>query len=81
MERFYYAPDGPSRNGFSPNVAELRCRLFRALDGGARANTACSSLLPGTEPGTTLWIYAGHGSAWQWAETTPNAVTPYFWYL
>ena len=25
--------------------------------------------------------YAGHGSPWQWAETTPSAETPYLWYL
>ncbi|HEY0604248.1 MAG TPA: C25 family cysteine peptidase [Herpetosiphonaceae bacterium] len=28
-----------------------------------------------------MWIYAGHGSPWQWAETTPSAAMPYLWYL
>ena len=80
-ERFFYAPDRPAGAGFSPNVAELRCRLFRALDGGSASDRACSPLPAGTEPGAALWIYAGHGSAWQWAETTPTAATPYLWYV
>ncbi|HEY0735243.1 MAG TPA: C25 family cysteine peptidase [Herpetosiphonaceae bacterium] len=81
VERLYYAPDRPNGNGFSQDVAELRCRLFRALDGGSPADRACPPLTQGTEPGAALWIYAGHGSPWQWAETSPSAETPYLWYL
>lgn len=80
VERFYYAPDHPSGDGFYPNVAELRCRLFRALDGGSPHDRACPLLPHGTQPGAALWIYAGHGSPWQWAETSPSAATPYLWY-
>ncbi|HEX6290241.1 MAG TPA: C25 family cysteine peptidase [Herpetosiphonaceae bacterium] len=80
-QRFSYAPDRPTGDGFYRDVAELRCRLFRALDGGSPYDRACPPLPTGTEPGAALWIYVGHGSAWQWAETTPSAPTPYLWYL
>lgn len=78
-QRVYYAPDRPSGHGFSHDVAELRCRLFRALDGGSQADRSCALLPPGTEPGAALWIYTGHGSPWQWAETSLSAPTPYLW--
>ncbi|HEX6293007.1 MAG TPA: C25 family cysteine peptidase [Herpetosiphonaceae bacterium] len=80
-ERFYFAPDRPTGQGFYQEAAELRCRLFRALDGGSPHDRACPPLAVGTEPGAALWIYVGHGSPWQWAATTPTSPTPYLWYL
>ncbi|HEX6292930.1 MAG TPA: C25 family cysteine peptidase [Herpetosiphonaceae bacterium] len=80
-QQFSYAPDRPTGQGYYRDVAELRCRLFRALDGGSPHDRACPLLPSSTEPGAALWIYVGHGSPWQWAETTPNAPTPYLWYL
>lgn len=78
IERLYYAPERQAAAGpYEPDVGRLRCRLFRQLDGG-RAGDACAEL---AGPGVALWIYTGHGSPWQWASTTPEAVTPYLWYL
>lgn len=78
IERLYYAPELPAAAGpYEPDVGRLRCRLFRLLDGG-RAGDACAGP---ADPGAALWIYTGHGSPWQWASTTPEAVTPYLWYL
>jgi hypothetical protein len=63
------------------DVGRLRCRLFRALDGGAAADRACPPLPTGAEPGAALWVYTGHGSPWQWASTEPAAGVPYLFYL
>lgn len=78
IERLYYAPEQAMQAGaLEPDVERLRCRLFRMLDGGRPAD-ACAPL---ADPGAALWIYAGHGSPWQWASTSPPAPTPYLWYL
>ncbi len=78
IERLYYAPELHMAAGpYEPDVGRLRCRLFRLLDGG-RAGDLCAEP---ADPGVALWIYTGHGSPWQWASTTPEAVTPYLWYL
>lgn len=78
IERLYYAPERAAGEGaYEPDVARLRCRLFRLIDGGRLADP-CPAL---ADPGVALWIYTGHGSLWQWASTTPDAPTPYLWYL
>jgi Peptidase family C25 len=68
-ERHYYTTDR--------DVTFFRCHLFRLLDGG-RSTDRCPVV---TDPGVALWMYVGHGSPWQWAATTPQAATPYLWYL
>lgn len=81
VTRLYYAPHLRAPDGaFEPDTARLRCRLFRALDGGSSSDLACP---PGDAmpSGVALWMYAGHGSPWQWAATSPDAPTPYLWYL
>ncbi|HEX6288229.1 MAG TPA: C25 family cysteine peptidase [Herpetosiphonaceae bacterium] len=81
IQRFFYAPDRVTGNGSYRNVAELRCRLMRALDGGSRYDTACPPFSTTTPTGAALWVYVGHASQWQWAATTPDAPTPYLWYV
>jgi len=81
VSRFYYAPDRPLSDPYDPNARRLRCRLFRAIDGGSKYNTHCAVNPPGTETGAALWVYVGHGSPWQWAYTDPSAETSYLWYL
>ncbi len=74
--RLVYDPTGQAGE---PNVAKLRCQLFRALDGGSATDSACPA--PAGESGAALWVYVGHGSPWQWAATSPDAAVPYLWYL
>jgi hypothetical protein len=81
VRRFVYAPQAGAPVGTYANSGELRCKLFRAWDGGSRNDTACPPLMAGEEPGASLLVYVGHGSPWQWANTTPDAATPYLFYL
>ena len=79
--RLYYAPDLAQTDGpREPSSAMIRCRLFRALDGGRISDTTCPSVDVPTS-GVALWVYVGHGSPWQWATTTPTEPTTYLWYL
>ncbi len=81
VTRLYYAPNLAVPSGsFEPDVARLRCRMFRLLDGGRASDTACGAV-DVAQSGVALWIYVGHGSMWQWASTTPQAPVPYLWYL
>lgn len=70
-----FAYDGGDATG------PLRCRLFRALDGGSPNDTSCPPNPAGADTGASLLLYVGHGSPWQWATTTPSAGTPYLFYL
>lgn len=81
VQRFYYAPDRPTSVPFYRDPGELRCRLFRAIDGGAVSDTRCPPLPTGAPTGAGLWLYVGHASPWQWAATSPDAEVPYLWYL
>jgi hypothetical protein len=81
VTRLYYAPNLQAPYGvFEPDTARLRCRMFRALDGGRPSDQACPTV-EAAQSGVALWVYVGHGSPWQWATTTPTAPTPYLWYL
>lgn len=81
VTRLYYAPDHTLAEGpFEPDTARLRCHLFRTLDGGRTADRDCAPV-DTAAAGAALWVYVGHGSPWQWANTTPTAPTPYLWYL
>ncbi len=80
-QRYYFAPDRPSGDGYFRSSAELRCRLMRALDGGSKHDMACPQLPAGAQTGAALWVYVGHASMWQWGVTTPDSTTPYLWYL
>lgn len=80
-QTFAYAPQPDAPGGTFADTGVLRCRLFRAWDGGSPADAACPPLAPGAEPGASLLVYVGHGSPWQWAATSPNAATPYLLYL
>ncbi len=81
VTRLYYAPNLAAPSGsFEPDVARLRCRMFRLLDGGRASESACGAV-DAAQSGVALWIYVGHGSMWQWASTTPQAPVPYLWYL
>ncbi len=80
-QRLYYTPDRPTGDGYYRKVGELRCRLMRAIDGGSKHDTACPLLPAGAETGAALWVYVGHASMWQWGVTSPDAPTPYLWYL
>src|SRR4030095_598470 len=79
--RFYYAPDRAPEGAYDSDVGRLRCRLFRAIDGGSKYDTHCAQNPPGAETGAALFVYVGHGSPWQWAYTAPDAPTSYLWYL
>lgn len=81
VRQFLYAPQPSAPAGAYASTGELRCRLFRAWDGGSPRDTACPPLAAGDEPGASLLIYAGHGSPWQWGHTSPDAATPYLFYL
>lgn len=81
VRQFIYAPQPGAPAGTYANTGELRCRLFRAWDGGSQRDTACPPLAAGEEPGASLLMYVGHGSPWQWAHTSPDAATPYLFYL
>lgn len=81
VRQFIYAPQPEAPAGTYADTGELRCRLFRAWDGGSQRDTACPPLAAGEEPGASLLVYVGHGSPWQWANTTPDAGTPYLFYL
>jgi Peptidase family C25 len=81
VSRFYYAPDRAPAGAYDSDVGRLRCRLFRAIDGGSKHDTHCAQNPPGAETGAALFMYVGHGSPWQWAYTTPDAPTAYLWYL
>lgn len=81
LTRLYYAPNLAASSGpFEPDTARLRCRMFRALDGGRPSDHACPEV-DAAQSGVALWIYVGHGSPWQWATTQPTDGTPYLWYL
>jgi hypothetical protein len=80
LTRLYYAP-GWSNGVFDGDVGRLRCRLFRALDGGEPGDRACAPNPPGFESGAALWVYTGHGGPWQWAFTSLRAPVPYLAYL
>ncbi|WP_322489374.1 C25 family cysteine peptidase [Chloroflexus sp.] len=81
VRQFIYAPQPSAPAGTYANTGELRCRLFRAWDGGSQRDTACPPLAAGEEPGASLLVYVGHGSPWQWAHTSSDAATPYLFYL
>jgi hypothetical protein len=81
VSRFYYAPDRAPEDAYDSDVGRLRCRLFRAIDGGSKYDTHCPQNPPGAETGAALFVYVGHGSPWQWAYTAPDAPTSYLWYL
>ncbi len=81
VRQYIYAPQPGAPAGTYANTGELRCRLFRAWDGGSQRDTACPPLAAGDEPGASLLVYVGHGSPWQWAHTSPDAATPYLFYL
>jgi hypothetical protein len=81
VREFLYAPQPNPPPGAYADTGELRCRLFRAWDGGSPHDTACPPLAAGDEPGASLLVYVGHGSPWQWAYTDPDAATPYLFYL
>ncbi|HEU4328899.1 MAG TPA: C25 family cysteine peptidase [Roseiflexaceae bacterium] len=81
LARLYYAPERPAGGPFDPDVGQLRCQLFRLLDGGNPADPACPPLPATLAPGAALWVYAGHGSPWQWGSTTSSAPVPYLFYL
>jgi hypothetical protein len=81
VSRFYYAPDRAPEDAYDSDVGRLRCRLFRAIDGGSKYDSHCAQNPPGAETGAALFVYVGHGSPWQWAYTAPDAPTSYLWYL
>jgi hypothetical protein len=80
-QRFYYAPDREASGPYDPQIGRLRCRLFRAIDGGSKYDTNCPPLAAHQESGAALLTYVGHGSPWQWGFTSVNAPVSYLWYL
>lgn len=81
LHRFFYAPDRPSSGSSYANAGELRCELFRLLDGGSASDTRCPPNPAGDEPGAALLMYIGHASEWQWGNTAFDAEVPYLFYL
>jgi hypothetical protein len=80
-QRFYYAPDRPSTGPYDSQVSRLRCRLFRAIDGGSKNDNHCPLLVHRDQSGAALLTYVGHGSAWQWGFTQAGDTASYLWYL
>jgi hypothetical protein len=79
-QRFYYAPDRPSTGPYDSDVSRLRCRVFRAIDGGSKNDTHCEAV-DRAQSGAALLTYVGHGSAWQWGFTQAGDTASYLWYL
>ncbi len=59
VSRSYYAPDRGLGGRYDSDVGRLRCRLFRAIDGGSKNDTHCAQNPPGAETGAALFVYVG----------------------
>lgn len=81
VRQFFYDPSQPTQAPHYQQTGELRCRLFRLIDGGSPSDRNCPANPETVDPGVAMLVYVGHGSPWQWASTTATAATPYLFYL
>jgi hypothetical protein len=81
VRQFRYDPGGPDAPPRYRDPAALRCDLFRALDGGLPGDPRCAPLPAGAPNGAALLAYIGHGSPWQWAQTSYDDPVPFLWNL